>query len=313
MNFWMMISLFSRGWKFGAGYLGHFGIAVMALGMLVSGGLGKNERVRIKEGTSVDVLGHKVSYAGLKPGPMGSSEMQLTVAGKNWTFDARPRLLAAPRGEGMIHTPAISMWREIYVSPLELQEIPAEMPGGSPHGGAMGAGGGMDPADHDASLTWLEKQQQVTAGDTQVRFDGFRMASEAHTRVYADLTITRGGKVSKAAPYIEAGPEGSTSVPVEVAGFGTIALSHIDADRGRVALHLPAAGTAGAAPGVSPAPQAPPAERFAVIELSTKPLINLVWIGALLMLVGTALAGLRRATYEIPGAAISGSAQAGVA
>jgi hypothetical protein len=103
---------------------------------------------------------------------------------------------------------------------------------------------------------------------------------------------------------------------VEVQGFGTIALSRIDADRGRVALHLPAAGTAGAAPGVSPAPLAPlspPAERFAVIELSTKPLINLVWIGALLMLIGTALAGLRRTTYEIPGAAVSGPAKAGAA
>jgi len=313
MNFWMMISLFSRGWKFGAGYLGHFGIAVMALGMLVSGGLGKNERVRIKEGSSVDVLGHRVSFAGLKPGPMGSSEMQLTVAGRNWTFDARPRLLAAPRGEGMIHTPAISLWREIYVSPLELQEIPAEMPGGSPHGDAMA---GEAPSEHDASVTWLEKQQEVTVGDTRVRFEGFRMASEAHTRVYADLVVTRGGKTSKVAPYVEAGSEGSTSVPVEVQGFGTIALSRIDADRGRVALHLPAAGTAGAASGVSPAPLAPlspPAERFAVIELSTKPLINLVWIGALLMLVGTAMAGMRRASYEIPAPAVSGPAKAGAA
>jgi len=310
MNFWMMISLFSRGWKFGAGYLGHFGIAVMALGMLVSGGLGKSQRVRIQEGATVDALGHKVTYNGLKPGPMGSSEMQLTVAGRNWTFAARPRLLAAPRGEGMIHTPAISLWREIYVSPLELQEIPSGMAAGAPQDGA-------DPASpHDASVTWLEKKQEVTVGDTRVRFAGFRMASEAHMRVYADLEVTRGGTTSKVAPYVEAGPEGSTSVPVEVQGFGTIALSRVDADHGRVALHLPSAGTAGAAPGVSPAPLAPlspPAERFAVIELSTKPLINLVWIGALLMLIGTALAGLRRATYEIPGAAVSGPAQAGAA
>ena len=43
---------------------------------------------------------------------MGSSEMLLTVVGKGWTFDARPRLLQAPRGEGMIHTPAISELRK---------------------------------------------------------------------------------------------------------------------------------------------------------------------------------------------------------
>jgi hypothetical protein len=130
-------------------------------------------------------------------------------------------------------------------------------------------------------------------------------------RVYADLVITRGGQILKAAPYVEAGPEGSSSVPVEVAGFGTVALSQIDADRGRVALHLPAAGTTETANGATAATSSPaspppaPAERFAVIEVATKPLINLVWIGALLMLIGTAMAGARRAAYETPAAARS--------
>ncbi len=311
MNFWMMISLFARGWRYGAGYLGHFGIAVMALGMLVSAGLGRIERVRIKEGETMDVLGHKVSFASVQPGPMGSTEMQFSVVGRGWTFDARPRLLPAPRGEGMIHTPAISMWREIYVSPLELQEIPVGGAVAIPHG-EPGHDESMHSqeapaAPHDASVTWMNKLEEVTVGDATVRFDGFRMADDGHMRVYADLVVTRGGKMTKAAPYVEAGPEGSKSIPADVPGFGTVSLSKIDADRGRVALHLPAAGTtetatAAAATAGSP-PSSPPIERFAVIEVSTKPLINLVWIGSLLMLVGTALAGMRRAAYETPAAA----------
>jgi cytochrome c biogenesis factor len=38
----------------------------------------------------------------------------------------------------------------------------------------------------------------------------------------------------------------------------------------------------------------------AILEFSTKPLVNLVWIGALLALLGTALAGLRRALESRP-------------
>jgi hypothetical protein len=36
------------------------------------------------------------------------------------------------------------------------------------------------------------------------------------------------------------------------------------------------------------------------VDLSTKPFINLVWIGVLLAFLGTALAGIRRAAEKAP-------------
>ena len=54
---------------------------------------------------------------------------------------------------------------------------------------------------------------------------------------------------------------------------------------GRIALQLPS--------GVAPA-------SLAIVEISTKPFINLVWIGALLMLFGTIMAGVRRAAEQQP-------------
>jgi cytochrome c biogenesis factor len=55
----------------------------------------------------------------------------------------------------------------------------------------------------------------------------------------------------------------------------------VDADHARVAVLLPGAAASGA--------------DVALVELSTKPLVNLVWIGALLTLAAAVLAAVRRA------------------
>jgi len=73
-------------------------------------------------------------------------------------------------------------------------------------------------------------------------------------------------------------------VPVRVAGLGEVSVGRIDADNKRVGMLLPGAG----------------ATSLAVVEFSTKPLVNLVWIGALLTVLGAILAGIRRAIEISP-------------
>ncbi len=291
MNLWMMASLFRRGWRYGAGALGHFGIAVMALGMLVSGALGRTERLRIGEGETVTALGRQVTYRGSEPGAMGAHVLSFTVADKRGgAFEARPRLLPAMRGEGMIHTPAISMWREIYVSPLELQEVPVL---------AENAASEAKAEPDMPGIVWLPKNQPVQMGDATLTFRHFRMEGGQHLRVVADIDLTRDGKSGGITPSVEAGPDGMKGVPLDVPGIGPFMVVKIDADHGRVAVHAPRLAAAGHSPvaaGVAPRTLTP--ARYALVEVSTKPLINLVWIGAILSLVGTALAGWRRARQE---------------
>jgi hypothetical protein len=96
---------------------------------------------------------------------------------------------------------------------------------------------------------------------------------------YADLDVRVNGKTLRASPSVIAGPKGSQAVPTEVPGLGRLMLSRMDADHGRIAL-LP--------------PSAESSVRTAILDFSVKPLVNLVWVGALLTLLGTALAGVRR-------------------
>jgi hypothetical protein len=84
---------------------------------------------------------------------------------------------------------------------------------------------------------------------------------------------------------MEAGPDGMRPFDATVDGFGQLSLARIDADHKRVALFAPHLEVA------------PP---VAVLDFSTKPLINLVWLGALLAVLGTSIAGLRRAAERTP-------------
>jgi cytochrome c-type biogenesis protein CcmF len=258
INAWVAARLFRRGWTFGAGYLGHVGVAVMALGIAVSTSVGQTQRLTLPEGKPMQALGLRVTYSGHETDARGARYLKLRVEGRGLAFDARPRLMPSPRGDGMIRTPAIHGWRELYLSPVDVKSSTLA----------------------HAHAVWLERGQTITAGGVGYTFQGFRMQNaEQHLSVRADIEVRRGNVAVVASPAVNATPQGMESVPVEVAGLGMLSIAHVDADHGRVALQMP-----GAAPA-----------SIAIVDVSTKPLVNLVWVGAVVMLLGSSLAGLRRA------------------
>ena len=263
------VRLFRRGWSYGSGYLGHFGIAVMVLGMVASGSLGRSERVRLVPGTPSKALGYTLTYSGMQTSAKGGQQLSIRVQGNNWFMDARPELFASPRGEGTMRKPAISMAHDLYVSPVDIEQAAA---GGDAEGGA----------------TWLTKGQEVTISGVGYKFLGFRMTSHEAMQVLADVEVRQGSTVTTVSPGIKIDKGGKRPMDAEIPGGGVVSVARIDADNGRVAMALP--GSAPAAPA-------------AIIELSTKPFINLVWLGALVALLGTGLAGMRRAAVKMSGRA----------
>jgi cytochrome c-type biogenesis protein CcmF len=270
VNTQVAFRLFRRGWAYGAGYLGHVGIAVMILGIVISATLGKSEKVSLVQGETAQVLGYALTFEGTERGPRGEQIMRVNVEAGTWRHAARPMLLESPQTNGVVRTPDISGTRDLYISPVDLR--PAQ-------------------AEPDA-LTWFAEGQEVRIGDVAYAFQGFRFEGQDRMRVTADVTVRVDGHTHSYAPAIEVGPEGQTPLDAEIEGVGRIGLRRVDADNARVGLALPSAG-AGAA------------TSLATIEVSTKPWINLVWVGALLALIGTAIAGLRRAAETIPAPARS--------
>jgi cytochrome c-type biogenesis protein CcmF len=184
INAWMTVRLFRRGWSYGAGYLGHAGIAIMVLGMILSTALGRTERFRLPAGVPRETMGYRLTYLGEGVDEHGRHQLKVRVRSGELDLVVSPELFKMPRGEGVMRKPYIRRHPDLYLSPVEVES-------GS------------------------------TARDTLAGLAG--------------------------------GPPGS-----------------------------PGAGAA-------------------VLELSTKPFVDLVWIGALIALLGAALAGIRRALEVNPG------------
>ncbi len=258
-----MVRLFRRGWAYGAGHLGHVGISVMVLGMVLAGTLGRSERVRLVEGNPGKALGYELTYRGERVDARGEHVLTVELRSEDRTLEMNPRIAHMPRGDGVMRKPALSDRGELYLAALETQE-----------GEAPDAG---EPI-------WLEKGVETMRGSVGYTFTGFRMTSHETMQVFADIQLRREGATVVVSPGMQAGPGGTKPIIAKVPDLGALQVARIDADRGRVAVLLPAAA----------------ASAVAVVELSTHPFINLVWIGALLTLIGSAMAGMRRAAERAP-------------
>jgi len=103
-------------------------------------------------------------------------------------------------------------------------------------------------------------------------------------RLAARLRVEMNGRTVPARPVLEINTATGSrnSVPAYLPGGSSIEVANADPTSGRVALVLPGA----AQPGRG---------SVLAVELSTKPFINLVWLGAILMLGSTFLIMIRRA------------------
>jgi cytochrome c-type biogenesis protein CcmF len=257
-----MLRLFARGWAYGAGYLGHVGIAVMVFGMVLAATLGKSERVRLVQGVPGRALGHALLYQDDQVDARGEHTLSIQMRSSGRTLDLRPAFAPMPRGEGAMRKPALADRGELYLAVLETQE---------------GAPANPEPV-------WLAKGVPTDRGGLTYTFTGFRMTSHQAMQVFADIEVRSERGTQVVSPGLEAGPQGSRPLDALLPDLGAFHVARIDADRGRVAVVLPGGAAA----------------KAVVVELSTHPFVNLVWIGALLALIGSALAGLRRAAEPAP-------------
>jgi cytochrome c-type biogenesis protein CcmF len=122
VNLWTMLRLFRRGWSYGSGYLGHAGLALMVLGMVLSATLGRSERVALRPGESRTALGYTLTWRGESHGARGVRRLDVLIERGDWHLAAGPELIRMPGGEGAMHKPAIDSGREIYLSPLEVRD-----------------------------------------------------------------------------------------------------------------------------------------------------------------------------------------------
>jgi cytochrome c-type biogenesis protein CcmF len=255
---------FRRGWKHGAAYLGHVGVGLLLIGIVASSKYGSAVQVQLPRGQQRSALGYHMTYQGVKPESDGHDRVMIAVESPESRFEASPRLYWSEFNQGYMKKPHIERFLgyDLYISPLEMV-------------GENDQGGG--------DALWLRKGETKEIGQAKYTFIDFDRQMGEVVRVAARLRVEIGGRTVPVRPVLEMNMKSGmpNRIPDYLPGGASVEIAGVDPNTGSVGLIVP---------GMKPRTGGD----VLAVEVSTKPLINLVWLGAIVMLGSAFLSMLRR-------------------
>jgi cytochrome c-type biogenesis protein CcmF len=260
-NFLITTRALRRGPVYAAGYVSHLGAAILLVGVLALAQFSKAKPIELPLGEPRTVLGYEMTYRGLLPQPDGKTRAAIQVRGGGREFQAETPIWYSEFNRGMMRNPHVERFlvSDLYISPIEVVE-----------------------ANRNAPEVALAKGQSEMVGNTKVTFVDFRMETGAEeVRAAAEVFVEKDGEGHTVVPALVLDNYGRSAVPAEFPGGGVVDIAGMDAESGLVLLSVRT-------------PEMPAMPEALAVEVSTKPLINLVWLGMTVLLVGTLLAVFRR-------------------
>lgn len=236
--------------------IGHIGVALLLLGIVFSSTAGQSTMVTLTPSTGVDAFGTHISYKGTTPWSENKGLFHNFSIG-----DTQEQALTKLNANGQVaaREPAISrgFLRDLYLAPVMKHE-----------------------AQVGEQVT-LEKGQQVSASGLQVKFSHFTMAKDddGANRLSAVIEVSHNGNAETVSPQIVANGSEFKPVPVKALGKYQIMLTSVNTSQGKIAIGIK---------------DQTHTEHAIDVEISEKPLIILVWLGALLITIGSAAATWKR-------------------
>jgi len=278
----------NRGLAAAGGYLAHVGVGIILIGFMASSAYDQSTKVTLQLDQPKQVGENTLTFLGFakKKSPRDKDAMVVQVDKPDGSrFYSYPKLFRNNRTGQTMANPDVksALLEDFYVSPLEF----------SP-GKAAGSAQMVELAQGDSS----------TLGKLSVRFDGFDMNVDGNA--FAKMSegvgeVTLGAKVDMVDPDGTATPvmalykfdQASGRVdtpPAEIPGGGTVRIAGINANAQTVRLAF--AGI----PGL-PAEKGEPA--MLSIDVTKKPLIQLVWFGLYVILAGGILSTIKRVRQSV--------------
>ncbi|MBI5710069.1 MAG: cytochrome c biogenesis protein CcsA [Candidatus Eisenbacteria bacterium] len=261
-NVMVTVRGFRAGWQHGVAYLGHTGVAVLLVGIVASSRYGVAAQVQLPQGEERTAMGYRMRYQGVKQEPGGKDRVVIAVAAPEGRFEATPALYWSEFNQGYMKKPHIQRYltHDVYISPLE-----------------------MVGQEADDGQLWLAKGETRQIGQVKYTFVDFDPQMGDVIRIAARLRAELNGRTVPVRPVLEMNMKTGTrnSIPDYLPGGGSVQITNVDPTGGRVSLEVPGMARRGAG-------------RVLAVEVSTKPLINLVWIGAIIMLGSAFLSVMRR-------------------
>jgi cytochrome c-type biogenesis protein CcmF len=247
------------------GFITHMGFGVMMVGIVVSSAFSQTEKVNLYSGQEPsDSFQYKIAYKGMAGDiTKRDNAVLLEVQDGHNSFKADPRMYIAKENQGVMRKPFIRKYflYDLYLSPQNQQTV----------------------GDGDKLILTRGEEQKM--GEYDIKFSEFEMGSHSEQgvmQVGAVLEVSHGDETHTVVPYLAFEQGGKTFLEAEMPhGAGRILLRDVKAETGSVMLQF------SGVPGMD-------VLDLLVLEVSKKPLINLVWLGVLMICGGTFISFIRR-------------------
>lgn len=262
-------------WKTIGAQLAHIGVALMFIGIIVSGNFTREQMVKLSQGLPVKALGHKLIFEGTEPGADRKDILRIHVADGSSGYLATPKFYFTEYNQSMMKEPFIKsgLLQDFYISPLEKSNHV-----------------------HDHATLSLRKGETRKFANYEIRFAGFDMhrhGDNGAIRIGANLEIGNGSQNFSLTPALmimgnrrSADP---VAFPIQNENYGTVPSVFLKAiNASEKSIQLAFSGILD----VNKDIQASKEE--IVIQVSTKPFMNVLWLGTILLTVGTAISFSRR-------------------
>jgi cytochrome c-type biogenesis protein CcmF len=272
---------YRSGWMTLGGPVGHIGVGLLLIGIVGSGKFDEKAQISLKAGETQTVFGYQLTFQGASSDPANREFMNIEVSdGKN-SYLATPRLYFSEYNQSLMREPDVKVYplKDLYLSPLEMRTPPV--------------------ASSQHTTYEITKGESKEIAGFKITFSGFDMSQHGDAgsmAVGALLEVERGGNVREIIPRLLFDAHGERKmVPAELpsadyrsmgAPRPQIALSAINVEQKQVSLEVLGIGE-------QPATAAPDE---LIVEVSTKPLMMVVWTGVILIVLGTAISFKRRLT-----------------
>ncbi len=267
-NLIALIPLLGRDISRAGARLNHFGFGLLVIGILASSAFSRNEKVVLSQDEAKEALGYNLTYRGISSSLEDkNNEILITLEdGRGGTIEARPKYFFSRRMDGMMKNPFIkrNLTYDLYLSPQEIQESP-----------------------HPSGLV-IKKGEAEELGPFKIKFINFDMGSHGKggsMSVGARLEVEYEGRLESVVPQLYTNSQGgpgmiSDFIPLVDGSGYEIKLQKVFADQGAVSLMIPGLVAEGG-------------DRL-ILDVTSKPGINLLWLGTILIFVGTGLSINRR-------------------
>lgn len=238
------------------GYVAHIGLAITMIGAGASAGFGDSMTITLPRSVVVNQMGYQLNFVSIEDNSKGF-DCHVEIKNGEHEFTAVLPHEFPRNAEGVMKKPHVEKYwtYDLYISPLALEQSDAEDPG----------------------LIMLEKGASAELDKykfTFIEFDVGDHGDNGPRSVTAELTVEYDGRSESLRPVLRVTEDG-----VEPAGAsfdsqrGMIFIAGVRPDDGSVVLQVQG----------DFVPAADPATASLVIELSEKPLINLFWLGTILV------------------------------